>query len=394
MSIGNKLSAGPAKRTRRRPARHIGVEYLEPRTVLSATQIVLIAIDPGALAGNPPPPQHQEPMFYELARLDHGAPPIETMRVQIASFYVAPWLLAKGPGSDGMDGRPPAPADKTLVASPPPSDAPAYSPEFGIPPEGEHGGPDRSAKEPPILYVDLQPPAGETDHMQMVSPGRSASGDQNPYLMNSQLAWSGLFAAVTATDWLYDAGSHDAMSVLDPLSSLRSQDESTEILPTEEEGGLVDIGIASNTLVPSDAQHAQKSPTKPETSSDEQARVAHDQSRQDPAPHQQEQAYMVDPDRPVGDMTRGNNQRLVDQRESATAGVEEEGGMIESVAGGEWSQLIGDEPSATKPTRSFGTIEVRMDAEVGFYQAFEVSTKPQVPDAQTRVSIAVPREER
>ena len=118
MLTRSKSSRDPSKRTRPRLSRGFGVECLEPRTVLSATQIVLIVVDPGTFGDNTPAPWQHERTIQSSAPVSPALPLFGIGSVPLWSVYSKQLPLMMGLGGARNDDLPPAPREECGAALP------------------------------------------------------------------------------------------------------------------------------------------------------------------------------------------------------------------------------------------------------------------------------------
>jgi hypothetical protein len=444
MARNMKITDGRSRRTRPAVLHRLGVECLEPRTVLSAPPIVVIAFETGTSADHAPPFPHPEPAFGESVLVVRSVQFIELGFTSARADYFASGPSGKelSAGADRLS-APPGKSFPPPIVSVPPARQRDYTQVVPAPPEGEAPAPNHAGKESPVPYADWLQPARPADPVPMTNQTRGATVNDTVFGMGSPLASGGLTASVSASQWRSDAEDRSGSSALDLLHGLTNSiaalqarysdllqvgdaarpasstaepelmtleftwwlddvlsdilpplhDDATSLLPATDEGGLVDIGISVGTLVQLHSRHTENTPHKRETSSHDDDQNAHDTARQEQEPSRQGQSPVANPAEPVIEVVREYVQRMGNAAVTVAASAEEEGGMIESLTGSAAVRVSADEVTVDDKCMSLNATDVRLDAEVGFYQAFELATSPHASDVQAGVTAAEPRDE-
>jgi hypothetical protein len=450
MSPGKKTTAVPARSTRSKTLRHFGVEFLEPRTVLSSTQIVAIVIDAGFGGGVAPPPPEHASMVHESAPFDYGygAPPAETWYLLSPWVAPAPLLMFQTLTGAGSGDRLADPAGKVVAERVVP---PQSSTMFGDPkgpeppPEGESIPPEHLTNGTQSRFgADLVRPAVKATQSPPVNQSSNATAANTVRDRTPLFALGSLVSPAVGSYWLEDVTSSDKPSSLNLLYSLRNAEDMADVsaaslltgdvahptltgldvdaeswdlsgeldavVSNDEspfdgdaagllfgmgEGGLVDVGVFAEKIVASEARHADKTPVR-RAGADEKERVVRDDSSREAVVRAPEQSQVMGTPTPAMQTVRADGQRTLAAEAATPARVDSEGGMIETPAHGGGDDEAAPEADAANAVEavfaqwpsSLQRTEIRMDAEVGVYQAFDLSTSPHEPDAPAGITVA------
>ena len=424
-----KNSSGRSQSKRMRPSasRRFSVECLEPRTVLSASSMLVIAIDTTVFAS--PAPGYARPNAYygESVLMDRQGTFVQTIHVAPRTSYVAsPPLIVTlgGPNSSKRFVAPPAnPLPRPVVTVPPVSKPPRGEVVVDGP-EGEFVPPDHGVRDPQVSFANLIQPVHATQPETVVHSSRSVPVNDTVIDRNAPLAIGGLSSMISATDWWYDTSNRRESSALDVSYGLRTaestfevqyaelqvgqavprnsvltdrpleispstwrleevlsdillpqREDSTDLLSAADEGGFVDVRSSADVFERMDMQRAARALAMQANPSHSQ-RITHDNSRQEHKPDRHERSWVVDPEAAAAESVRGNVHHETETHRPVAASATEEGGLIESISAAVSTCLTANEAVAAQQILSLGTTEIRIEAEVGYYQAFELSTTP------------------
>lgn len=422
----NKWNPHGERAIRVRPwaARFFGVERLEPRALLAASPIAVIVIEasalaeymtlhsPAYLAGGdlrlpvrsadgtealyaPSYAVHRE--LLPLARHNAGSGGYVQPAEEIAHLVPPPVVMPRPP-------RPPEYAAANLghaegeaslsdqrdmsrlpahVNPPLPPTAPAPAPA---------ASPVRTAiVDAALSAIDLPLTLGHTawtsaaDHTLTKIGDWYGAAELDPLLNGGNLdaLWSGggcerrATASVCAPSWP-SAEELLALECADGIDDLLTDalppfpDELADAVPEADAGLLVDIDMPAGVL-PEAAGSDDGQVSAHHAAPDAQAcRVARDRIQQRPASHGGAQFPAVEPGVTAADNTRAESPRSPTPAGTYWGCDDEEGGMITSLIDQPARDAVVDEPCVAQPLPRRARTAVLMDAEVSYYQTFEL----------------------
>jgi len=430
MSVNRRSAAHATRHTKRTTTRLCSVESLEPRTVLAASPLGFLVVDSALAASDLRAALRNDAMLasswsigFTLSSyqsLPASARTSALTQVDYSKAIPLPVSPPKGTSSAAPSNRVPAPRPSEPKL---PTPGTSTNRESGA--EGESAGPTPvppSSNPPGVRRPPVNRNAPSTSQSPSVpSTGAGlaqlplaafvylppASGGASDLLGDEQaspleggddLGWdtleSGLTAASSPTGDLAGGAPLTSSTVFDMDDLTGWLDEVLlhgELPPLDggasidtEEGGLVDLDLSSPILQSSESQRAER--TRP---AHEMAHASATPSASDAADREnqaKERPAMVDQPAVKAAGFAASGRHAADPPATMSTPIEEEGGMIESLTNTDAWLLDADQPVVVQGPATLHTIEVRMDAEVGFHQTFELSTAPRSAHVRTQVT--------
>jgi hypothetical protein len=449
-------------------SRPLGLEHLEQRTVLSASQIVVVALDAGIFPASGP--AQLEPFSGLIASAIQALGQPRTWNPEMLqptrNFEDASWLVdwripqsldgvSMGQGARRELARDTAGAQLynpramsvSLLLWQPRVMLPESSTNSGLP-EGEWSPAGHAADQNSLAFsteltqapraadptpVKEQLPSAAAVDATFGSQLRDAVRDYWPTVsaidwsfatwesraaneLNRALGWHDWSTTIEipfSEDPFGDLGRRDNWSSgTDPETSaftsdrddarsrdlLPLEDSSLEFLPDLSASGLVEFDCSPNWRDAWNHKLAGKLPRTPVISREGEVDLAREWCRQVTSSKPEGPASMVDPETRIVEVVYHMESQTVAFSEPTSSDTVDEGGMIESLSekvsgSNSVEDHIPDKVGELNPTQAtlpLEMIEVRMDAEVGLYRTFEMSTTPRASDSLAGEASAEP----